>query len=204
VIAKAVERMPAAGEALRAPRKITAGRTRILVSWPPSYHEVRGRFSEFPTYAEMTRHFFAWLQTLPGCDLTVSLHPAVSSAGRRAIEESGLAPDERYVIDLIPQHDIFVTYFSSTIRWAIACGKPVVNYDAYGLSLNVYDSAPGFVNARDFSHFQEALSRLVRVPGAFEELASRQSAIGETWGTLDGRCNERILAELDGLVRSRK
>ena len=152
----------------------------------------------------MTRDFFAWMQTLPGCDLTVSLHPAVSSVGRQAIEESGLAPDERYVIDLIPQHDIFVTYFSSTIRWAIACGKPVVNYDAYRLSLDVYDSAPGFANARDFSHFRESLSRLVRVSGAFEELASRQSAVAEQWGTLDGRCNERILAEVDGVVRRGK
>ncbi len=203
-IARAVAKIPAAREALRTARRITEGRTRILVSWPPSYHDVRGRFSEFPTYTEMTRHFFTWLRTLPDCDLTVSLHPAVSAVGRQAIEEAGLAPDERYVIDLIAQHDIFVTYFSSTIRWAIACGKPVVNYDAYRLSLDVYDSAPGFVNAADFAQFQEALSRLVCVPGAFEALASRQSAVGEMWGTLDGRCNERILAELDDLVRSRR
>src|SRR5439155_19774288 len=78
-IAQALGKVPGAGQALRTARRITEGRTRILVSWPPSYHDVRGRFSEIPTYAEMTRHFFAWLQTLPGCDLTVSLHPAVSS-----------------------------------------------------------------------------------------------------------------------------
>jgi len=202
-IAGAAASDPAAARALRSGRRIAEGTTRVLVSWPPSYHDVRGAHSEFASYQEMTRTFFRWMRSLPGCDLTVSLHPAVSAEGRNLIEEAGIAPDERYVIELIPQHDVFVTYFSSTIRWAIACGKPVVNYDAYGLGLDIYRSAPGFVNASTFAQFQDALSRLVTAPGAFEDLAAKQSSVAQRWGTLDGRCNDRILAELEQLARHR-
>ena len=37
----------------------------------------------------------------------------------------------RKTSELVPLCDLYVASVSSTIRWAIACGKPVVNYDVY-------------------------------------------------------------------------
>ena len=191
----------AASAAFRRARHIEPGRPRILVCWPPSYHAGRGQHSEFPTYREMTRTILGWLADLKGVRVTVSLHPAILREDRETLAVLNLAIDNEYVVRLIPRHDIYVSYFSSTTRWAIAAGKPVVNYDAYGLGLPVYDAAPAFTNARDFSSFKSAILGLTSSAEAFAVAAARQESVAAYWGQLDGRCMERIAAETDKAAR---
>ncbi len=38
-------------------------------------------------------------------------------------------------LSLVPLCSLYVASVSATIRWAIACGKPVVNYDVYRFEL---------------------------------------------------------------------
>src|SRR5947209_10577586 len=71
---------------------------------------------------------------------------------------------------LFRSNDLFVTYFSSTIRWAIAAGKPVLNYDAYGVDLTIYDQSPGVENFKDFAAFRKR----ARSEEHTSELQSRQ------------------------------
>lgn len=192
--------MPAAKPALRQPHKIVAGRTRILVAWPPSYHDERGAQSEFASYREMTMTILGWLSALPNCDVTVSLHPATLEEDRAALLDAGVVVSGAYVIDLIAAHDVFVTYFSSTIRWAIASGKPVVNYDAYKLHLDVYDGAPGVLTVDTFAALQAAITALVDCDSTFAEAASSQIAVAEYWGRVDGANTARIIGEIDRLA----
>jgi hypothetical protein len=200
LMAEALAADPQAQAAFRKPRTVEPGKLRILVSWPTSYHATRGAHCEFPSYEEMTRTVLGWLAGLPGCEVTVSLHPAIPPEARGAIEALGLRISTDYVIGLIPRHDIYVSYFSSTQRWALACGKPVVNYDAYGVDLDVYDAAPGFIKARKFEEFQARVLRLTDLEAGFAPAAAAQSAVAEEWGTVDGRASERILAELLALA----
>lgn len=192
---------PAASEAFRRPRTVKPGRTRILVSWPPSYHASRGSHCEYPTYESMSRDILTWLHALPGCELTVSLHPAVQGEMRELIGRLGVAISPEYIISLIPKHDVYISYFSSTIRWALACGKPVVNYDAYRLGLDVYASAPGFFNASTVDQFKRQINFLVSSADDFAAVASRQVAAAPRWGMVDGKCMPRILAEIDRVAR---
>lgn len=151
----------------------------------------------------MSREVLGWLDMLPGCQLTVSLHPAIQGEARADVERLGLAISEEYVIGLIPKHYLYVSYYSSTIRWALASGKPVVNYDAYGLGLSIYDSAPGFFNAATFDAFRVEIYRLTASPAAFAQTAERQAAVAGRWGLVDGGCMSRIIAELDRISSSR-
>lgn len=191
----------AARAAFRQPKKIAASPTRVLVSWPPSYHSERAEHSEFASYADMTRAFFDWIRTLSGVQLTVSLHPAVSADDRAMIADLGVVTTDDYILSLIPRHDIYVTYFSSTIRWAIASGKPVVNYDAYKIALPVYDAAPGVVTTAAMAEAKKVIGELVSSEDAFGRLAERQVAVAAEWGVLDARAMPKILAELDAVVR---
>jgi hypothetical protein len=195
--------LPAAKAALRQPHKIVAGRTRILVAWPPSYHDERGAQSEFASYREMTMTILGWLSSLPNCDVTVSLHPATLEADREALLYAGVVLSGAYVIDLIAAHDVFVTYFSSTIRWAIASGKPVVNYDAYKLHLDVYDAAPGVMTVHTFAALQASIRALADCETAFAKAANQQIAVAEYWGRVDGANTARILGEIDRLAAGR-
>ena len=45
---------------------------------------------------------------------------------------------------LIGRHDLLFGAYSSVSRWALASGKPVINYDAYRLDYGHFD-APGFI-----------------------------------------------------------
>ncbi len=191
-------------ESFRKARKITNGVTRILVSWPPSYHETYPGNSEFNTYEAMTKKFISFLASMDDVLLTISLHPACSPAARELVVSLGVNVSESYIVGLIPKNDIFCTYFSSTIRWALAAGKIVINYDAYKLGLPTFDSAPGFINTMRFEDLKAAVLRLTGSEQEFAALAERQIADASQWGILDGRCNERILDELAKLVAARK
>ena len=198
-VREALAQAPAASAAFRQPRKIDPSATRILVSWPPSYHGERAQHSEFPTYADMTRIVLQRLAQLPNTRVTVSAHPAVTASDRAMIASSGVDVSDEYVLRLIPKHDIYVSYFSSTIRWAVASGKPVLNYDAYKLGLDVYDQAPGVLTT-------PSLDRLIAAAGdltsesAFARLAGQQIEVAGRWGLLDAPAMPRILAELDRLA----
>ena len=194
----ALDRMPAAKAALRQPRRIEPLRTRILVSWPPSYHRDRGDQNEFPTYREMSAAVLGFLRDLPDCEVTVSLHPATPDEDRQAVIDAGISVSDEFIIELIPQHDVFVTYFSSTIRWAVAAGKPVVNYDAYRVALEIFVAAPGVVTVTTFAEFRSAVSCVVGA--GFAEAAGKQIDVAPAWGLMDGQSATRILAEIDGLV----
>lgn len=200
-VLNALQQDTAAGSAFRQPRRIGSGETRILLSWPPSYHAERGSASEFPTYLEMTRAVLNGLKQLQQVRLTVSLHPAVSAADRDAIASYGVELSSQYVLELIPRHDIYVSYYSSTIRWAIASGKPVLNYDAYKLRLGVYDSAPGVVTLASAGEVVARAAQLSSSGAAFADLAGAQVKVAPEWGLLDAPAMPRILAELD-TVRS--
>jgi hypothetical protein len=201
VMADVLKADPQAAAAFRQPRTIEPGKLRLLVSWPTSYHATRASYCEFQTYEEMTRSVLGWLHALPNCELTVSLHPAIPRETQEAIEAMGLRISTEYVIALIPRHDVYISYFSSTQRWAVACGKPVVNYDAYGVGLNVYDAAPGFIGTRRFEEFKTRMQALTDIDGGFVPCASAQIAVAEKWGTVDGKCSERILDELIAVSR---
>lgn len=196
----ALQRDSAAQSVFRQARKINPDETRILVSWPPSYHAERGSRSEFPTYLEMARAVLEGLRDIPGVRLTVSLHPAVSDEDRAAIAAFGVEPSSRYVLELIPGHDIYVSYYSSTIRWAIASGKPVLNYDAYKLGLDVYDAAPGVVTLASAGEIVSRAAALVASDQAFADLATAQVRVAADWGMLDEPAMPRILNELDRLT----
>jgi hypothetical protein len=181
-------------------RKIDRDRTKILVSWPPSYHETYPDRSEFNSYEEMTKVILGYLNELPGVDLTVSLHPACKDSTRTLLEEIGIDVSDEYLLDLFPQADVFVTYFSSTIRWALATGKIVLNYDAYNIELKTFDSAPGFMNVSQFDEFCSKIKLLVESEVYFSDMKRKQVANAPRWGVLDGECTKRIFDESEKLL----
>ena len=197
VMFSALQSDPQANAAFRAPQPIGPDALRVLVSWPTSYHASRAAHCEFVSYEEMSKEVLGWLHELPGCQLTVSLHPAIQGELRAGLEGLGLNIVHDYVIELIPRHDIYISYFSSTQRWAIACGKPVVNYDAYQVGLNVYDDAPGFFSTARFEDFKRHMIGLTSSRQEFTKVTAEQIAVAARWGIVDGACMARMLAELD-------
>src|SRR5262249_8500449 len=96
--------------------------------------------------------------------------------------------------ELIPLCDLYVASISATIRWALACGIPVINYDTYRYRYGDYDAAPGLVSVESLQEFQQVITRFVEDPLFAAELAERQTAAMGQWGILDDKLEDRFAA----------
>lgn len=192
------------GERFFTSEKIEPHVTWVLVSWPPSYHETYPGTNEFGSYLDMTRRIFEFLLLLPNVKLTVSLHPACDDDVLVLLSDLGVNVSEEYVVSLIAKHDVFTTYFSSTIRWALSCGIPVINYDAYHLNLSTYDTAPGFLNAKNFEQYCQMFMDITSNDEMYVDLSKKQIANAPEWGGLDGKNTKRVFEEVDRLELERK
>ena len=75
-----------------------------------------------------------------------------------------------------------------------------MNYDAYGLGLDVYADAPAFHNTTSFSGFKAAVTELTHSAHAFNTDAAKQIAVAQEWGLVDGQCMARMLSAIDELT----
>ena len=89
---------------------------------------------------------------------------------------------------LVALCDAYVGFASATIRWAISCGVPVINFDVFGYGYSDYQHVPSVETVSDHGGFVKALERLPR----------RLSSVdGDRWGKLDGHAVDRIVALIE-------
>lgn len=200
-MAASVREHPAALAALRKPQRIDPSHTKLLVSWGPSYHERRPGLNEFADYEQMTNSILTRLRDIAGLQLTVSLHPACGPEVRRLLTDWNVPMTDEYVIRAMPKHDLFLSFFSSTIRWAKACGKPVLNYDAYDWGLTTFNG-PAFASFRRADDLIACAAKFASSVQAYEEVAAIQCRVAAEEGPLDGLSCSRIYSVINGAGRS--
>jgi hypothetical protein len=174
----------------------------LLCALPDDRFALPGAPADFEDYDELVRFVLRTLKGLPGFNLVVRLHPRSGEDTVRFVEETGVRVSRRETASLVPLCDLYVASVSATIRWAIACGKPVVNYDVYRLRLTDYDEVPGVLLVEDRSEFVAVTSRLATDRGFFEDIHEKQQSVASEWGDLDGQAGTRILACLDRVIEN--
>lgn len=198
VMFDALAASPEAKAAYEGATKIQLGKTSVLLSLPPSLHGIRGQFSEFATYEDACHAIVDMIRRHPQVSASVSLHPNAPAEQRAFIDSLGLPVVDRWIISLIPAFDLFFTTFSSTIRWAIACGKPVLNYNMYTYNCPDYDGVDGVITHAKLQAIEARLDQLSD-DGAYAACAAAQQKAGQEWGMLDGRNFERLYAVINKL-----
>jgi len=129
------------------------------------------------------------------------LHPNMPPAQVELMRGHGIDVSDEWVIRLIPQADIYFTTFSSTIRWAIACGKPVINYNAYGYNSTYYADVEAVYTISSFETARAQLTALAD-DAEYARAAARQRTAGTGWGTIDGENFNRLYEAMSELVAS--
>lgn len=177
---------------------IEQDRPHVLVALPPSYHGEPNSKSEFPTYRETIERLLEGCRAAhPRVRITVSLHPATTPDARDVVYDLVDEVSSDWLLRLIPRNDVFVSVFSSTIRWALMCGKPVVNYDMYGFGYRTYDNQAGFFTT---CYLNKAITRLrdtVESREGFRFEALKLKASAHEWGIMDGSNFDRIWSFLE-------
>ncbi|ASQ46423.1 hypothetical protein [Legionella clemsonensis] len=179
-------------EAFLSSKKIHKEKTSVLICWPPSYHAERANLCEYATYEELTKSVLDELTKLINVSITLSVHPAVQREFMELLKNFNVRISTDYILSELPKHDIYISCYSSTIRWAIAVAKPVINYDFYKFRLRDYQGVPGVLNVETASAFQQTVNKLITDEDYYHKIALSQKAQAERWGLLDGLNFKRI------------
>ncbi len=174
----------------------------ILTALPADFLYMKGGRPEceFERYLDLLRFWIGSLAGVHTHNLVISLHPSVNPEDMKYIEQWGGKITKESTQKVIPLCDIFVASISSTIQWAIACGKPAINYDVYKYRYDDYKDAGGVISMETREAFLDALRRLTEDPQFYSEMMRRQAMAASRWGQVDGLGGDRLLNLFDRLV----
>jgi hypothetical protein len=168
----------------------------LLTAPPPNFLNQPGGRPECDFNGDFEALIDFWLRScgsISGYNVVIALHPSVPPSERPKFERYGARVANLNTAELVPLCDIFVASISSTIRWAIACGKPVVNYDVYRYRYTDFVGLEGVLACEEQDEFRNLLDRLCFNPDFADEIRRKQLAIAEQWGRLDGCSGERLV-----------
>jgi hypothetical protein len=176
----------------------------LLSALPPDFlYVVGGRPQcDFKEYAELVQFWVDGLRTAKRYNKVLCLHPSVDPETMKYLQSEDLRIAKLPTAELVPLCDLYVACVSSTIRWAIACGIPVINYDVYRYRYTDYMGVDAVKAVEEQSEFLEELQKLTNDDAYYAQVAARQRAIRERWGTLDGKSGERIVALFEHLTEN--
>lgn len=177
----------------------------VLTALPPDFLYMPGGRPEceFKDYRELTLFWIQQLAAMNQFNIVISLHPSVNIEDFRYLESENVKIYKETIINLIPLCDLFVASVSSTIRWAIACAKPVINYDVYVYRYSDFTAVQGVVYMDKKAQYVENLRRLNEDPGYLSFLEDLIAKDAGYWGNLDGQEGRRLLQLFDQLISSR-
>jgi hypothetical protein len=101
---------------------------------------------------------------------------------------------------LIPICDFYSTSTTSTIRWALACGKPVVDFDVFKYRYTDFLDEPAVVTVATRDEFSALMSRLAQDSDHLQRLTRQAQRAASKWGMIDGRSADRICQTFDELM----
>lgn len=163
--------------------KPESDRLRILCALPPDYTGGRGPMP----YGTLVGQ---WLdEARKHGNVTVQAHPAA----RTSLESIGVQCDTRDITALIAENDLLITSVSSIIRYALAAGRPVLNFDCYKFDYPDYVGAAGCVTVNSIGDF---VAQFEQISSDFASYRTRAVNDAARWGVIDGKSKDRFAAAL--------
>lgn len=192
---EAVERRKALYQELDLP----ADRPMVLCDVPANQFFAENIACDFTNYDELVQFWVQTVSALKDYNVILSLHPRLRYEEMRYLEQYGGRISRRDTAALIPLAEFYVSTASSTIRWAIACRKSVVDYDVYKYEWPEYREAGGVLSVRTREEFVSVLQKLAYDRKFYTDTVSRQAVCSEEWAEMDGHAANRMLRLFDDI-----
>ena len=167
----------------------------ILCGFPPDQFANNSDDFEFNDYEPLIKGWMGTFSSIADrANILIRPHPRVRPERYDALKAPNVYFTLEPTIELIPLCDLYVASISATIRWALACGIPVINYDTYRYRYGDYDGAVGLSHTETLSEFRDLLDRFVSDPAYAADLTQRQMNARRHWGAVDAKLAERFAA----------
>lgn len=163
----------------------------VVCAFPPNqYPNLLAK--DCPTYVDLVNVFINGLELLKNkFNIIVSPHPSLSSEDVRQIESRAVIVYHGSVMDIISMADLYVASVSTTIKWALACGIPVVNYDCYKYNYDDYSDLPQVLECFEIDNYARTMLKFLN-----HDFHQAQKSISRNnathFGVLDGKSIDRI------------
>jgi hypothetical protein len=158
-----------------------------LLSWPDHWKEMDFLFST--------------LTRLPNSQLVLSLHPKSDPVAYAPYAtKHGAIISKRRIFEILPAARFLVSELSSTVRLAAGIKKPAVIMGHYGFDPTGFDDLPGTIFTKTRDELFPACEKMFD-DGFYGSLIDDVSRTGTDETILDGKCTDRIVAELERLAR---
>lgn len=151
-----------------------------------------GPKDDFQDYHSALESIIARMKDAPGWRVILSLPPSLDPGAFAQYASDNITLSKWPAVKLVGLCELYVASISATIRWAIAAGIPVINYDIYKFDYQDYTDVSGVVTVFDFKGFSATLEQVTHDDAQRRDLARLQAAHAAAWGVIDGRFAERF------------
>jgi hypothetical protein len=137
----------------------------VLVGIPPDCYGMLDNSStlEFSNYSCFLKFYVSTVNTLSeNYNLIFTVHPGTTTDQRASLEqcyEINVIKTTDVTVDILPLATLFITSVSSSIRWALACQIPTIDYDFYDFG-NQLGEQPAIYVAHSKDEFSSVIARL--------------------------------------------
>lgn len=174
----------------------------ILIALPPNQFDMCVKKDvEFDDFNALVRFIVgATVEAAVGrFNVVVNLHPRTRKKDVAFIEDGLARIADCPIEELLPAAHLYISVASATIRWAIACEVPVINYDAYRYNYCDYHGLGGVVDVKSCEQFKQQLALIVNDDAYRDRLVQAQAADAARLFRVDGKAEDRIIGLMTAL-----
>lgn len=177
----------------------------ILIGLPPDqFGGGRREGCEFENYEALVRFIVRTVAAqCSNATLLINLHPRIRRESVAYLESLGAPIVAEPIEHLVPLADVYVSVVSATIRLAISCGIPVINYDAYRYDYDDYKGLPGVLEVKTKQSFATATEALIKDAAFYSKVRQAQQETAHHLCDIDGNAGARMLALFEELSENR-
>jgi hypothetical protein len=180
----------------------------VLVALPPNQFSLKLRPSmEFREYRELINWMLGSIAQHIDSETTVlvNLHPRIQeNEVLPFIEKYQMTLAPQSVEELIPLADLYIAVVSATIRTALSCGVPVINYDSYHYDYIDFKDLNGVLEVKTKQEYEHSLNEVLKFTERYQSLKLEQEKLAHQMFKIDGHATARILQLVEHAIYSQK
>ena len=175
----------------------------IVCSWPTNQilpWRANSTFANFRELANAWSNVFLEIKREYDVNIWIFAHPKAKNSDLHAARNAGLAIADEEVAIGVALCDLFIGSSTSVAGWALAAGKPVLNYDVNGYEYADFHSAKSAINVKTIDAFRSELHRICSHRAIWQMLKDQQVADASNWGICDGKALMRLKSFMQNKV----